>query len=143
MGKFGSLLNEVGGLPLERVSKKIQDMIDDTNRYDLTPDEHLEFNELYQIGELLGKAARKIKYLDREIAAEGILYKNDAGRYEIDESNYFTSGEAIEVLVYDEDYGNRWIATRVEHKDGDYYAVGVEEKLGGLRARVRRRSYFD
>lgn len=143
MGRFDSLLNEVGALWLDRIAKKIDRLMDDTNRSELTPDEHLEFQMLYQIGKDLKDASQKIKYLEREIEAEGILYKNDAGRYEIDESNYFTSGESIEVLVYDEDYGNRWVATRVEHKDGDYYAVGVTEKLGGLRARVRRRSYFD
>lgn len=142
MGRFDSLLNEVNALGLDRIAKKIEKVMDSTNRSELTPDEHLEFATLYQIGEHLRDAARRIQYLDREIIAEGILYKNDAGRYAIDESHYFTSGSPIEVLVFDEDYGNRWISTRVEHKDDDYYAVGVPVKLGGLRARVRQSSFY-
>lgn len=143
MGRFDSLLNEMNTLGLDRIAKKIEELMDDTSRYDLTPEEHLEYQMLYQIGEHLRKASNDIKYVNRKIAAEGILYKNDSGRYEIDETNYFTSGSPIEILVYDEDHGNRWVATRVEHKDGDYYAVGFSGKLGGLRARVRRSSFFD
>lgn len=50
----------------------------------------------------------------------------------------FTSGDGIEVLIYDDFYDKKcWKKTRVEH-DGDYYLVGYSNiPMQGLKARIR------
>lgn len=78
--------------------------------------------------------------IDAPIVTEGILYKNSAGRYEMNDSHYFTSGSSIEVLIYDDFYENHsWVSSSVEHQNGDYYVVACPKlKMDGMRARVRK-----
>lgn len=82
----------------------------------------------------------KLAYLQKPVFEESILYKNRSGRYETDSGIYFTSGSVIEVFIYDEFYEmTRWVKSRIEHKNGDYYLFGYDNvNLEGLKVRVRR-----
>lgn len=62
---------------------------------------------------------------------EGKLYKNDCGKYEIDDWEWFSCGSVIELCLC-----GTWVRTRIEHDGNDYYAVGLKGlKLDGLLAR--------
>lgn len=62
---------------------------------------------------------------------EGKLYKNEYGKYEIDEWHWFSCGAGIELCLC-----GTWVSTRIEHDETDYYAVGLKGlKLDGLLAR--------
>ena len=105
------------------------------------PDSFFILEQSKEIIELLIDAYWKIKYLSKPIKEEGILLKNKKGRYMISQKyDYeFTSGSPIEVLIYDEWFEKeKWVITRVEHTDGDYYLYGYK-KIGmqGLPARRR------
>ena len=75
----------------------------------------------------------------KEVECIGPLYKNKMGRYEIDKDNYFTCGDAIEILIYNDlSEKNEWVKTRIEHNGADYYAVGYDKlSLNGVIARKR------
>lgn len=69
---------------------------------------------------------------------EGILKKNDSGRYELDGTYEFTSGYPIEFYyaapVSDK---NMWVKTSIEHDGIDYYLVKFKHvQLQGLQVRV-------
>lgn len=50
----------------------------------------------------------------------------------------FTCGQSIEALIRDEEYGSRWVSTRIEHDGVDYYLVGYPQvPLQGLTIRER------
>ena len=62
---------------------------------------------------------------------DGLLMKNDIGRWSIGENDEITSGEIIEVNVSD-----NWITTRIEHDGTGYYAVVPGVQLySGMKAR--------
>ena len=96
-------------------------------------------DELRDILGQLKKAKIGIDYLNRPIAYTGYLQKNSRGRYETEEKEY-TSGNGIEVLIYDDYYEkNRWVKTRVEHNAKDYYLVGYGDiSMQGLKVRIRK-----
>lgn len=102
------------------------------------PEQWLLWDELRGIMGRLDNAKRDIDYLNRPVVYTGVLQKNSSGRYETDKKEY-TSGNGIEVLIYDDFYEkNRWIATRVEHDGEDYYLVGYRDiQMQGLKVRVR------
>lgn len=105
------------------------------------PEDVFMRNQMRQISNHLQSAVDATKYLNKEITAEGELYLNSGGRYEIYEDVYFTSGSLCELLIYDDDYERySWIKTRIEHNGEDYYAValGRDVPIKGLKARVRR-----
>lgn len=83
---------------------------------------------------------RKLEYLSKEVVSEGPIFHNSAGRYELLNGDYFTSGSTIELLINDEDEGSYWILTTIEHNGDDYYAValGRETSINGMTARLRR-----
>ncbi len=95
--------------------------------------------ELRGILKKLDVANDRIKYLTEPIKAIGYLYKNSSGRYELDDKHYYTCGNTIEALIYDEDYAcKRWIKTSVEHDGKDYYLVRHKNiSMEGLKVRVR------
>lgn len=103
------------------------------------PNEAFFRNQIHSISYRLEDMFYDIKYLEREIIAEGDLYLNSQGRYEIDKDNYLTSGAVCEVLVAGNSF--EWIKTSIEH-DGEhgYYAtaLGRDVSIDGLHARVRR-----
>jgi len=72
--------------------------------------------------------------IKRKVIAEGILLKQDNGRYAINGDFQVTSGMVVEV----ED-GFKWVETSVEW-NGDYYFVKLPDK--SMRdARVRLRDF--
>ncbi|MGO1059169.1 DUF5348 domain-containing protein [Planococcus sp. FY231025] len=87
---------------------------------------------------------RKLEYLSKDVISEGPIFHNSAGRYEMLNGEYFTSGSTIELLVKDEDEDEDerayWILTTIEHNGDDYYAValGRETSINGMTARLRR-----
>ncbi len=96
-------------------------------------------DELRSILGHLENAKRDIDYLNKPIAYTGYLQKNSRGRYETGDKEY-TSGNGIEVLIYDDFYEkNRWVKTRVEHNGKDYYLVGYGNiSMQGLKVRIRK-----
>ena len=95
--------------------------------------------ELREIVEKLYDVNSKISYLNRPILYEGTLHKNNSGRYETENGDYYTSGNIIEVFIYDSFYEKeRWVKTSVEHDGGDYYIVySPHIPMQGLKVRVR------
>lgn len=68
----------------------------------------------------------------KEIKNTGNLYKNQRGRYELNGTE-LTCGDRIELYVV-----GKWVKTRIEHDNNDYYAVGHRDvNLNGIRARIR------
>ena len=62
---------------------------------------------------------------------EGKLYRNECGKFEIDDFHWFSCGCRIELCLC-----GVWVLTRIEHDGNDYYAVGLKGlKLDGLLAR--------
>lgn len=107
-----------------------------------------DLEERFLIGQYRGLAEklddihRKLEYLSKDVISEGPIFHNSAGRYEMLNGDYFTSGSTIELLVKDEDEDDRvyWIQTTIEHNGDDYYAValGRETPINGMTARLRR-----
>ncbi len=67
----------------------------------------------------------------------GQLFINENGRLQLDNTE-LTSGDALDVLILDGlDKKVKWISTRVEAQDGEYYLVGlIGYSPVGLFARV-------
>lgn len=98
----------------------------------------LLLDEFKGILDKLNDAKRDIDYLNRPIVYTGFLQKNSRGRYETGNKE-FTSGNGIEVLIYDNFYEKkRWVKTRVEHNGKDYYLIGHSDvSMQGLKVRIR------
>lgn len=104
-------------------------------------DERFLIGQYRGLTEKLDDIHRKLEYLSKDIISEGPIFHNSAGRYEMLNGDYFTSGSTIELLVKDEDEDERayWIQTTIEHNGDDYYAValGRETSINGMTARLR------
>ena len=102
------------------------------------PEERLIENEIYMILEKSYELRSKISYISAAIKEEGILHKNENGRYELN-GHELTCGNCIEVYIFEEcSYRYEWDITRIEHNGQDYYAVGHSGVcLEGIKARVR------
>lgn len=105
-------------------------------------DERFLIGQYRGLAEKLDDIHRKLEYLSKDVISEGPIFHNSAGRYEMLNGDYFTSGSSIELLVKDEDEDERkyWIQTTIEHNGDDYYAValGRETSINGMTARLRR-----
>lgn len=115
--------------------------IDNVTGGEGNPNEEFIRNEVYSIADRLGDILLDIRYLNRKVTAEGNLYVNKAGRYEIDDSTYLTSGSVCEILIYDDFYEvHTWLKTTIEHGENGYYAttLGRDVSIDGMRARIRR-----
>lgn len=93
--------------------------------------------EYGRIMEKLHAASVAINYLNRPINKEGVLTKQANGRYTLRDRE-LTSGNIIEILIYDE-YKEcfKWLASRIEHNGKDYYVVGYSGSIEGLKGRLR------
>lgn len=103
-----------------------------------SPEEIFLLDELVEIMGKLEEINYSLTYLSKPITGTYTLHKNNLGRYECAAHEY-TSGNAIECLVYD-DYHSEpfWTYTRVEHDGNDYYLVGFKEiPLQGLTVHIR------
>lgn len=109
-------------------------------------DERFLFQQYRGLTEKLDDIYRKLEYLSKDVISEGPIFHNSAGRYEMLNGEYFTSGSTIELLVKDEDEdededeGTYWILTTIEHNGDDYYAkaLGRDTSINGMTARLRR-----
>ncbi|MEZ2659141.1 DUF5348 domain-containing protein [Aneurinibacillus aneurinilyticus] len=123
---------------LNVVSKKLED--------EMYPSEHLDADTQFMIRELrslgyqhIDKLVSQLRYLQKEVYYEGLLYINGNGRYEVD-GQELASGSVIEVWSERFDESAQWHIVRIEHSNlhGGYYAYQWPElKLEGLKARVR------
>lgn len=125
--------------------KKISMQIDDIECGDWSehfnpndPDEMFQFNTFIRIGENLKKVIRSFEYMNKPVVAEGMLYKNSAGRYELNDHIYYTSGSGIEFLYEYSDGERVWVTSRVERNGIDYYIVSYPNvQMDGLHVRYR------
>ena len=101
------------------------------------PNERQLHNELHTVLHHLDNVCSILSYYDRPVVAEGVLSKNGSGRYELN-GHELTSGQAIELMVYDPDWDKapHWVRTKIEY-DSDYYAVYQHMSLEGKRTRIR------
>ena len=106
------------------------------------PDEIQLANEYCRIVEKLDDISCLMEYFSLPVAKEGKLHLNQNGRYELNGVE-LTSGESVEVLLYDRCMERReWFASRIESSDGKYYLVGKSSlDLEGLTARQRKRRW--
>lgn len=73
------------------------------------------------------------------INIEGILKKNDIGRWEFNDYE-LTSGNTVEIMIDD-----TWIKGRIEyaHDSKEYvFLAGMKETIIGLRHGMRARKFF-
>lgn len=107
-------------------------------------------DELYNILNKLSDVSNAIEYLKKPVHAEGILHKNENGRYEFNDIE-LSCGYGFEYLASDDrhmrynehdDYVTTpyWSYGRIEHDGSDYYIVGADKDtvLEGLRVRIRK-----
>ncbi|MCP6324399.1 hypothetical protein NL453_28650, partial [Klebsiella pneumoniae] len=66
-------------------------------------DERFLIGQYRGLAEKLDDIHRKLEYLSKDVISEGPIFHNSAGRYEMLNGDYFTSGSNIELLVKDED----------------------------------------
>ncbi len=88
----------------------------------------------------LEKAQNKIEYLEQPIKYESKLFKNEIGRYETEQGDYYTCGSGIEYLSNDKRYSDYpfWRRSSVESNGGKYYIVDEPKlELSGLLVRKR------
>lgn len=121
--------------------KEYGGMIDEFDYDRENPEEHFKASTIRQVLDKLGDIQWELEWLDKPIIAEGVLMKNENGRYEIEGTGVeFTSGRPLDVWHYDdwkEEY--EWTRSRVEHGNDDYYivALGKEVSIEGLKVRNR------
>lgn len=103
-----------------------------------SPEDLFLLDELVEIMGKLEDINNSLTYLSKPIAGTYTLHKNRLGRYECAAHEY-TSGNAIECLVYDSYHdAPSWVYTRIEHDGNDYYLVGYKEiPLEGLTVHIR------
>lgn len=82
-------------------------------------DEKFLIRQYRMLAEKLDVIHRKLEYLSKDVISEGPIFHNTAGRYEMLNGDYFTSGSRIELLVKDddedEDDRTYWVLTTIEH----------------------------
>lgn len=124
---------------IKRFSQSISTLEEETSTFDHDLNDRSDYFLLQELKESIDSLCWKIEMFNKPIAAEGILHKNNIGRYQIDENHYFTSGSSLEILRYDDFHEQMlWIRTRIEHNGDDYYAVAMpHESLTIIRARIR------
>ena len=103
------------------------------------PEQLLLLDELRTVIEKLGEAKRRIDYLIKPVRFTGTLFKNNSGKYELENGHYYSCGSNIEALISDDYHESPyWARSRVEYEGDDYFIVGFKDtSLEGLTARVR------
>nr|WP_304220245.1 DUF5348 domain-containing protein [Fredinandcohnia onubensis] len=125
---------------IERILRPLDYESDNIVLTDENDPDQLYFRTEYRnIINHLNEIHSRATYLNKPIIEEGLLFKNPIDRYAIGEDYCFTSGSLIEVLIYDEwDEKEKWVLTRVEHTDKDYYLYDYKNiPMQGLLARRR------
>jgi len=123
---------------LKRFVNDYNKVEENTDQTALNEDDLYFFTTLYQAADKSDDFVRMIEQMNKPIITEGYLKKNDNGRYELNDYE-LTSGDPLDVWLDDDYYnsGGYWLSTRMEHKNGDYYAVGVSSSLNGVKARIK------
>lgn len=118
--------------------KRIGENEDEFELENFDADERFEHQILRDIASKADEISSLFEYMNKPVVAEGVLQKNQEGRYKIAGTEYyFTSGSPIE--IWDQEEQTYW-KTRIEHSGNDYYAVYFNElTLEGVKARVRAR----
>ncbi|ASA21985.1 DUF5348 domain-containing protein [Paenibacillus donghaensis] len=125
---------------IKRVTNMIKDAEEDwPAHFDRTnPDDLYLRIMFYQIQGKLDDVRRAIRSMVAPVLKEGVLFKRQNGRYELQDGTYFTSGESIEYLLEEPGEDSRWVSSRIEHNGEDYYLFGrMELPLQGLRVRIK------
>lgn len=102
------------------------------------PNDQYIRNQLYKAAELMRQAYNEIDTMLAPVAAEGVLTRNNNGRFML-VGRELSSGYPIEYLVKDDFDGiELWRRGRIEHYDGDYRIWNKPEiELEGLRVRIK------
>lgn len=106
------------------------------------PDEMLLVAEYRKALEELSDVQSTLNYLSRPIRETSRLNLNSEGRYETEGGHYYTCGQCIEYLAYNDSFEREeWRISRIEHNGCDYYIVGENRDmlLNDLKVRVRER----
>lgn len=124
---------------MKRLANDLEELRGDLDKSTLDTESLSELYQLLKLADPLDAAAHNIEFLNKAIVAEGVLYKNSAGRYAINDDYYFTSGSGIEILVYDDMAEHEyWLKTAIEHNGEDYYATARPAlPLSNFQARAR------
>lgn len=120
---------------LKHISNEYHDLEENTDHTILNAEETYEYNMLYRIHNHLGEAIKLIEQMNKPLKSEGLLYKNHNDRYEVN-GYELTSGSPIEIWLEREGIGY-WYYTRIEHRNGNYYAVDLDEELAGKKVRIK------
>lgn len=102
------------------------------------PEDKYLMDEYYWMMDKLFAVESELDYLRKPVTLEGVLHKNEQGRYEAN-GREFTSGNSLEAYVFDtvnEEY--HWIHSRIEHDGEDYYIVDYSGSIEGVKVRLRR-----
>lgn len=129
---------KLGG-EIETLLRDTDKMFDNTNVAILDIDEYQKYLLVYQSQLALEKAHGYMAELGKTTFIEGVLKKNQNGRYALGEYE-LSSGSPLDIWVEDEDSqaGGYYLFTRLEHKE-DYYAFDKPSLLlEGRKARIRR-----
>ncbi len=101
-------------------------------------DDYLLSDELRDVMAHINAAAKRLDYLSRPIKGEYTIHQNSSGRFECEAKEY-TCGSKIEYYTRDDfDEKHKWFLSRVEHNGDQYFIVGSDVTLEGLRVRIRR-----
>lgn len=130
------IYNQVDNL---RDSSRISNvLLDDFDFDEDNKDELLRYDEIMKMLESLDDFRSRYTYILKKVKYEGHLVKNESGRYCLDNCHeiYFVSGQRIEFFDKEDE---KWVISRVEHNDDDYYIVsnGRNVNIDGIQVRVR------
>ena len=100
-------------------------------------DDYLLLDELHDVMAHINEAAKRLNYLSRPIEGEYFIHQNSSGRFECEAKEY-TCGCKIEYYARDDfDEKYKWFLSRIEHDGDQYFIVGSDVPLEGLRVRIR------
>lgn len=87
------------------------------------------------------ESAWRLERLFMPVKSQGHLFKNSAGRYQIEGTErYFTSGDSCEVFLPfhdDEEENYAWIPTSIEHHKDYYFTARPDVPMAGALVRTK------
>lgn len=128
---------------LQELSKDLEWIENEFSPGKATEEERSQVKHLRDIAyRRFDEASWRLERMFMTVKSKGILFKNSAGRYQIENTDrYFTSGDSCEVFLPfydDEDKDYTWIPTSIESKNGEYYFTARPEvPMAGALVRTR------
>ena len=112
-------------------------LLECTDRSALSVEERSNLILLQQLQAKIWELNSSLAKLTKPVLVEGILIKNENGRYEV-EGLELTSGQYIEYFR-DDEFGGHYVPSQIEYHGQDYYIVGLgkEKPIEGLKVRIR------